>query len=217
MKIEENTDKLLGHFLSKMVLLENEPERLDSQPERVKESIEVILTSLGSFEGTRLKGWGLLSHEFLDIIKQYTKHFGFSIDKKASLKIPFDSLRLGISCDPSLKIVWAQRYFAGLFSAYCLNSLCVEIKPSLDNQGQSEIVFTTEKAGKAPSLEQRASKKDFIHKMNNYLGGIVSYVSLQELESGKSESVDMIMKSVENIKDLLKSSFNDPLKDSFTP
>lgn len=141
--------------------------------------IAAILTDSGYLEGLHLKAQGCLSSDLLEFIRSIGYSFEMETAPLGAFKLPFVDNELVIqrkTLNEFMEKAWLV-YHAALLSAYALKPLRFERVASAD--GLEEVVRVREAA---PTATESNSGIGFgpeaVHRLNNSLVGITSYVSL---------------------------------------
>jgi len=148
--------------------------------------IGAILTDSGYLEGLHLKAQGCLSQDLLEFIRSIGYAFEIEAAPLGAFKLPFVDNELVIqrkTLNEFMEKAWLV-YHAALLSAYALTPLRFERVPSAD--GLEEVVRVRESPPSAMD-GSHGMGPDAVHRLNNALAGITSYVSLI-LEERKEDS-----------------------------
>ncbi|MBF0432743.1 MAG: hypothetical protein HQK83_15775 [Fibrobacteria bacterium] len=217
-EIFTHTNTFLGCLLDYVHKVYKEPDRFDANPEQVKEDLLQLARSAGTFEGRRLKGWGLISSEVEEILKVTTAVFGLHLEIKGSLKLPLTDKVSFILQKHEEQTEWLLQeelwlsFNAMLLSVYGMQNVTLV---SADGTDPLKKIYRITVISEVDVLGGNAvddlKNRDFVHKMNNHLGGVVSFASLLEQVDSKGEIAEMILLSAEKASQLLKKSF--PKKD----
>jgi hypothetical protein len=159
-----------------------------------------ILSDSGYLEGLHLKAQGCLSSDILEYIRSIGYSFEIEAAPLGAFKLPFVDNELVIqrkTLNVFMEKAWLV-YHAALLSAYTLKPLRFERVPSAD--GLEEVVRVRESApdstdgGHAPSVGA-----DAVHRLNNALAGITSYVSLileeRKLDGDLQEKLGLVLEA----------------------
>jgi hypothetical protein len=148
--------------------------------------IGAILMDSGYLEGLHLKAQGCLSPDILEFIRV----IGFSFEMEAAplgaFKLPFIDNELVVqrkTLNVFMEKAWLV-YHTALLSAYSLKPLRFERVPSAD--GLEEVIRVREAPPDSREAQAQPFNADLVHRLNNALAGITSYVSLI-LEERKSD------------------------------
>jgi hypothetical protein len=137
-----------------------------------------ILTDSGYLEGLHLKAQGCLSSDLLEFIRGIGYAFEIEAAPLGAFKLPFVDNELVIqrkTLNVFMEKAWLV-YHAALLSAYTLKPLRFERVPSAD--GLEEVVRVREAPPEAADGHPPSVGADAVHRLNNALAGITSYVSL---------------------------------------
>lgn len=138
-----------------------------------------ILSDSGYLEGLHLKAQGCLSSDILEYIRSIGYSFEIETRPLGAFKLPFIDNELAIqrkTLNVFMEKAWLV-YHAALLSAYTLKPLRFERVPSAD--GLEEIVRVRESFRETPDGGHSPTVgADAVHRLNNALAGITSYVSL---------------------------------------
>jgi hypothetical protein len=140
--------------------------------------IAAILTDSGWLEGLHLKAQGCLSSDLLEFIRVAGYAFEIEAAPLGAFKLPFIDNELVIqrkTLNGFMEKAWLA-YHAALLSAYALKPLRFERVPSAD--GLEEVVRIREAPSDPVEGHTPALGADAVHRLNNALAGITSYVSL---------------------------------------
>ncbi|MDB5104579.1 MAG: hypothetical protein JWP91_2268 [Fibrobacteres bacterium] len=140
--------------------------------------IGAILMDSGYLEGLHLKAQGCLSSDLLEFIRGIGYSFEIETSPMGAFKLPFVDNELAIqrkTLNVFMEKAWLV-YHAALLSAYSLTSLRFERVPSAD--GLEEVVRVREAPPAASDGLPASVGADSVHRLNNALAGITSYVSL---------------------------------------
>jgi hypothetical protein len=146
-------------------------------PSGLPARLAAILSDSGYLEGLHLKAQGCLSSDILEFIRGIG--FSFEIEAKplGAFKLPFVDNELVIqrkTLNAFMEKAWLV-YHAALLSAYTLKPLRFERVPSPD--GLEEVVRVREAPQEAEAHGPSVGAET-VHRLNNALMGITSYVSL---------------------------------------
>ncbi len=172
--------------------------------------IQHLLQECGYLEGMRLKEQGFISSELEDFIQNIG--FAFEIEAKPGrpFKLPFVGNEISIqrkTLNAFMGKAWMV-FHAALLSAYSLRNLkfASESPDSAGMETVYRIVEDSELAGLA--VEEEGFSNQFVHKLNNYMSGIISYTSLmlseQKEEPETLERLQLIWESAQKSADLIK-------------
>lgn len=140
--------------------------------------LAAILSDSGYLEGLHLKAQGCLSSDLLEFIRSIGYSFEIEAAPLGPFKLPFVDNELAIqrkTLNVFMEKAWLV-YHAALLSAYTLKALRFERVPSAD--GLEEVVRVREAPPDASDGHPPALGADTVHRLNNALAGITSYVSL---------------------------------------
>jgi hypothetical protein len=140
--------------------------------------IGAILMDSGYLEGLHLKAQGCLSPDILEFIRGIGYSFEIETAPLGAFKLPFVDNELVIqrkTLNPFMEKAWLV-YHASLLSAYSLKPLRFERVPSAD--GLEEVVRVREAAPDDVDAQLPPVGAEAVHRLNNALAGITSYVSL---------------------------------------
>lgn len=149
--------------------------------------IGAILMDSGYLEGLHLKAQGCLSSDILEFIRGIGYSFEIEAGHLGPFKLPFIDNELVIqrkTLNVFMEKAWLV-YHTALLSAYSLKPLRFERIPSVD--GLEEVVRIREAPPESSEAIQPPLGADSVHRLNNALAGITSYVSLI-LEERKQDS-----------------------------
>jgi len=140
--------------------------------------IGAILMDSGYLEGLHLKAQGCLSSDILEFIRGIGYAFEIEATPMGAFKLPFIDNELAIqrkTLNAFMEKAWLI-YHAALLSAYSLKPLRFERVPSAD--GLEEVVRIREAPPDSPEAHSPPASSESVHRLNNALAGITSYVSL---------------------------------------
>jgi hypothetical protein len=140
--------------------------------------IGAILLDSGYLEGLHLKAQGCLSSDILEFIRSIGYAFEIEAGPLGPFKLPFIDNELAIqrkTLNGFMEKAWLV-YHTALLSAYALKPLRFERVPSAD--GLEEVVRIREAPPESPDGIAPSLGSDAVHRLNNALAGITSYVSL---------------------------------------
>jgi hypothetical protein len=149
--------------------------------------IGAILMDSGYLEGLHLKAQGCLSSDILEFIRSIGYSFEIEAGHLGPFKLPFIDNELVIqrkTLNGFMEKAWLV-YHTALLSAYSLKPLRFERVPSAD--GLEEVVRIRDAPPESSEGIQPPMGADSVHRLNNALAGITSYVSLI-LEERKQDS-----------------------------
>ena len=88
-----------------------------------------------------------------------------------------------------------------------MKPVCLQISDHSD--GEAKTMSVVENTQLSSPIERSKSESVFLseyrHSLNNYLGGIISLLSLLKNEHPNDDKIDLIMESARNIEKLSKS------------
>ncbi len=188
--------------------LNDEPGRLDADVDKINNILLALAACAGSAEGVRLKGWGLLSKDLAEIIKVYAGFFGLNLKTLVPLKLPFTGWRFQITVksDSVCKGRAWQVFLGALLSAYSLKPLGVESSND-DGDAGLFIINNAIEASDSGSEMSYSRSREYVHDMNNYLGGILSFASLIKDPEANAQRAYYIKESVQRAIDLMGKTF----------
>lgn len=140
--------------------------------------LSAILTDSGYLEGLHLKAQGCLSSDLLEFIRGIGYSFEMETSPLGPFKLPFVDNELVIqrkTLNVFMEKAWLV-YHAALLSAYTLKPLRFERVPSAD--GLEEVVRVREAPQETIEGQPPSLGAETVHRLNNALAGITSYVSL---------------------------------------
>jgi len=206
-KIYKQTREFLCKFVDFLREIKQEPGRVDSDESGFESDIISFVRSAGKTEGRRLKGWGLMSGEFEEVIHEYAGCFGITMNTSRSLSLPMEGIKLKLQGNDQFdRDLWIT-YASSLLSMYAMEELRIEGPIPGEQMEEFEIKKTG--SGKTPLISPVGDNtpiREYIHKMNNYLGGILSFASLIRTSQDK-EKAELIVESARNIEKLMKKTF----------
>jgi hypothetical protein len=206
-KIYKRTREFLCKFVDFVREIKQESGRVDSDEGIFESDIISFVRSAGKAEGRRLKGWGLMSGEFEEVIHTYAGCFGITMDISRSLKLPLEGIKLKLhGSDQFNRDLWVA-YASSLLSIYGMEELRIEGPSSGEQMEEFEIKKAGSGIGRPIAMTgDNIQVKEYVHKMNNYLGGILSFASLISTPQDK-EKAKLIVESAKNIEKLMKKAF----------
>ena len=151
--------------------------------------IGAILMDSGYLEGLHLKAQGCLSSDILEFIRMIGYSFEMEAAPLGPFKLPFIDNELVIqrkTLNAFMEKAWLV-YHTALLSAYSLKALRFERVPSAD--GLEEVVRIREAPPDSPEAMAQPLNADVVHRLNNALAGITSYVSLILEERKRDEDL----------------------------
>jgi hypothetical protein len=209
-KVYQQTEVFLRQLAGFISGIAEEPDRVDSNPEGLESDIAGLAAAAGAFEGRRLKGWGLMTDEFQEVIQRYGACFGIDLTCPERLGLPFAGKRLKIDSKDDNLGQWKLwlAYFSSLLSVYGMEE--VVVTPDTGNESENMFIVRECRADDGKSLlrmTDQAKVREYVHSMNNHLGGIISFASVIEGVPKDRERAKMILSSAQVITDLVKKTF----------
>lgn len=179
--------------------------------EKTIQGIRGMFAQWGALEGLRLKNSGLMSREFEDYFLSLAKNIDLEIKFTEPLKLPFVGAKGKLRSAnplPHQITIWTA-YTSQLLSTYAMKPLVVKCVSDKSPSGVFELIVeeSIEPAREFESGLNPSLLKDFKHSLNNYLGGIISLISLLQKEQPQNEKLDLIMESAQNINKLSNKTF----------
>jgi hypothetical protein len=177
-KSQRYLTQLLGYLEGLYSAMDGESAEAGPPGSGLPARLAAILSDSGYLEGLHLKAQGCLSSDLLEFIRGIG--FSFEIEAKplGAFKLPFVDNELVIqrkTLNAFMEKAWLV-YHAALLSAYTLKPLRFERVPSPD--GLEEVVRVREAPPEAGEAHGPAVGAETVHRLNNALMGITSYVSL---------------------------------------